>query len=74
MNSATSGNTPPNVNLYDVSIFIIGTAPPALALGTVAVAEVPLSQTGFMGLIGRDILERCAFHYNGPLKGITISF
>jgi len=80
INSTTTGATPQVVNLYDVGILIPGaispsgaTSPP-LFLNTVAVAESPLLKHGFQALIGRDILAFCVFHYNGPLRSLTVSY
>jgi hypothetical protein len=76
MNSTTTAGTPEDCNVYDVSIGIpgSGTAAMPLILGTVAVAESSLLSLGFHALIGRDILENCMFHYNGPMKLLAVSY
>lgn len=75
MVSPTTGNMPQDVNTYDVSIFIPGVTSPPHVLQTLEVAECQLlQQQGFHVLIGRDILGSFIFHYNGPLKLISISY
>lgn len=75
MNTASSGNMPHRVNVYDVAIGIPGATAPPLVFQTVPVAETQLlQQHGYHALIGRDILAACVFHYNGPLRQVTVSY
>ena len=52
---------------------VAGTVP--LAFGTVAIVESNLfAAQGFHALIGRNILSRCIFHYNGSIGLFTLGF
>ncbi len=75
LNTPTTGDTPQTVNLYDIGIGIPGSTAPPLVFETVEVAESDLfRRQGFHMLLGRDILARCVFHYNGPGNGIIVSY
>ena len=79
ISTPSTGNTPYDVNVYDVSILIppTPTSLPSMPLifNTVAVAGCELLQAqGFHALIGRDILSVCMFHYNGPGGLIVVSY
>lgn len=74
VNTPSTGINPITVNTYDIGILIPGSAPPPLFLNTVEVAETSLINLGIQALIGRDILERFVFHYNGIMKIVTLSY
>lgn len=75
MNTPSAGDKPQTVNLYDIGLGIQGHTAPALIFETVQVAGTELLKSqGFHVLIGRDILSRCVFHYNGPGNQIIVSY
>ena len=41
---------------------------------TIPVVEADLSAHTIQALIGRDILARCMFFYNGPMGTISLSY
>jgi hypothetical protein len=54
---------------YEASLTIVHPATDPrlnLVIGGILLAEVPLAPLGYEVLIGRDVLERCRFLYNGP--------
>jgi len=54
-------------NQYDVCMVIGEGCPEPLAL-TIPVLGCEFASEGFLALIGRDVLDRCLFEYNGPAK------
>lgn len=71
----STGNTPHDADVYDVSILIPAATPPPHVLPTVAVAGCHLLQAqGYHALIGRDILQHWVVHYNGPAGILTVSY
>ena len=52
-------------NTYDISI-IFGEGQPDPRTYTLEIVETELLDQGFLLLVGRDILNRCVFHYDGP--------
>ena len=77
INTPSTGNSPIDVDQYDVGLIVPPSAgnQHALILGTVAVicSELLISQ-GFHALIGRDILAHCLFYYNGVNGLFTIAY
>jgi len=77
INTPTTGGNPVIADQYDVSLLV----PPAdtnqiplfIANLPVICAELLLSQ-GFHALIGRDVLARCVFVYNGSIKLFTLAY
>jgi hypothetical protein len=45
-----------------------------LSLPAVELIERPLGSSGFQVLIGRDILSRCVFEFDGPADTFTLSY
>jgi len=74
----STGATPHHTNQYDVLLMIPGPTPAhsdALIFRTIGVIELPLLQAqGFHALIGRDILNRCLFIYNGSMGFFTLGY
>lgn len=77
VNTPSTGNQPHVADQYDVSLLIPG------ALATHAPLTVPnlpvmcaelLTAQGFHALIGRDILSRCLFSYNGAMGLFTLAY
>lgn len=73
MQTPSTNGTPVQCNLYDVSVFIPdgqgGFMTPALP-----VMECNLAAQGILGLIGRDILNRCTLIYNGSANFVTLAY
>jgi hypothetical protein len=68
VNTPSTGSTPHSANQYDVALIIPPSGPgqPPLVFGTIpVVAAELLAAQSIHALIGRDILSRCIFHYNG---------
>ena len=72
------GPTPANVpatggltfsSQHDTALTILhpsGNAGDHLVIGDLLVIEVPLTVLGYQALVGRDVLARCRFLYDGP--------
>jgi hypothetical protein len=62
---------------YLVSLTIVhpsGQARANLVLRNHPVIEQPLNQLGYEALIGRDVLSRCLFFYDGPGRLFTLGY
>lgn len=71
----STGATPVECNQFDVALVITAPTGPAFIVGTIAVTENEfLNGQGFHALIGRDVLERCLFGYNGSLGLFTLAY
>jgi hypothetical protein len=76
VNTPSTGSSPHTADQYDVSLMIpSGTPTPPLFVQNLAVmcAEL-LAAQGFHALIGRDILSRCLFAYNGTANLFTLAY
>ena len=73
VHTPTTGGTPHPCNQYDVSIMLLH---PGLTLtfGVVPVIASDLSLQGIDALVGRDILVRCLFVYDGPANMFSLAF
>ena len=60
-------------NAYDVSI-VLGEGQPNPLVKNVLAIEADLASQGFLALIGRDILEHCAFTLDGPAGMFRLDF
>ena len=69
----TATTTSALCNKYDVSISLPGDTG-ALTVPRLAVLAVNLGGSTVDGLIGRDVLSRCRFHYDGPAATVDITF
>jgi Retroviral aspartyl protease len=38
------------------------------------VVELPLGQHGYQALLGRDLLDRCRFRYDGPARTFALAY
>jgi len=79
--TASTGSTPHNCNQYDVSVWfpqaptLIHSQPmPYPVHLTLPVTETDFSAQGFQVLIGRDVLSRGVFIYNGLGGRFTLAF
>ncbi|WP_186308602.1 aspartyl protease family protein [Paraburkholderia sp. BCC1885] len=63
-------------NMYDVQMIIpCGVLQaPAFVLPAIPVIESSLAPQGIMGLIGRDILQKCLLVYNGVTGDYSLSY
>lgn len=69
----STGTKPHETYQYDVSIYIPSSGG-HLSFKTIPVIESQLKSQGIDGLLGRDILDRCLFSYNGSMKLFTLAF
>ena len=60
-------------NQYDVSLSLLHPNL-SLTLNTVPVLESNLAAQGIQALIGRDILARCLFIYDGQFGNFSLAF
>ncbi|MGA2206053.1 MAG: hypothetical protein ABSG10_04900 [Terracidiphilus sp.] len=75
VHTPTTGAAPAICNQYDVSILIPTQNAPAFQILTTAVTEHEFFKAqGFHALLGRDILSRCVFIYNGQVKLFTLGY
>jgi len=76
VNTPSTGITPHQADQFDVALIIpapSGAVPLVFQTIPVVSSEL-LAAQGFHALIGRDILDRCLFAYNGDLKLFTLAF
>lgn len=73
ISTPSTGATPHETYQYDVSIYIPSVGG-HLSFKTIPVIESDLKSQGIDGLLGRDILDRCLFSYNGSMKLFTLAF
>jgi predicted aspartyl protease len=69
LNTPSTGTTPHSANQYDVALVIPaaqGQTPLVFATIPVVATEL-LAAQAIHALIGRDILRRCVFYYNGSI-------
>ena len=75
IHTPSSGSTPAEAEQYDVGILVPGQQNQhPLIEDTVPVTSAVLSVQGIGALIGRDILSRCLFIYNGASSSFTLAF
>lgn len=71
----TTGATYQLLNRYDVDLEFFGAVNQRLVLlEDFPVLEAPLSAQGIEGLIGRDVLSRCLFVYDGNANTFSLFF
>ena len=68
----STGDTPAQANLFDVSFFWVATT--YISYPILSVVESTLANQGIQVLIGRDALEPCLVVYDGIHQICTISF
>lgn len=62
---------------YDVGLTIphpTGQPRSSLRVRAIAIIEKPLGALGYQAVIGRDVLDRCLFIYDGPSKSFTLGY
>lgn len=72
--SATSGTTPVMCDQYDVALMIPSPTGPFVAQTIPVTAHQLLAAQGFHALLGRDVLSRCVFIYNGTTHLFTLAY
>lgn len=73
--TASTGGTPVEAPVYDVSIVLLHKGQKFIRLFPVVQAiGVSLAGQGIQGLVGRDILSECLFIYDGPSGTFTFAF
>ncbi len=76
VHTPTTGQTPQQVNQYDVGLLIPGAdvGHPPLVRNPLPVLESALTVQGIQALIGRDVLSDCVMIYNGATGLFTLSY
>ena len=70
----TTGATNQLLNRYDVNLELFSAPNQRLFLfEDFPVLEAPLAAQGIQGLIGRDVLSRCVFIYDGNANNFSLS-
>jgi hypothetical protein len=62
---------------HDASVTVLhpsGSASDHLVIGDLLVVEVPLTALGYQALIGRDVLAKCRFLYEGPASQFELNY
>lgn len=61
---------------YDVMLIIPGPSAdsPAWIIPAIPVLESHLTSQGIHGLIGRDVLDKAIFVYNGPINLFSLAY
>ena len=74
IHTPSTGDRPHPCAQYDVSIVLLHPGV-TLTIPVVPVIEAALSRTqGFQALIGRDVLARCLFVYDGASETFSLAF
>jgi hypothetical protein len=75
VNTPSTGATPHQAEQFDVTLAIPApNGPPLIFYAVPVVASDLLAAQGFHALIGRDILNRCLFAYNGDASLFTLAY
>ncbi len=74
LQSVTTGTHPVVAKVYAVSLDLAGDVTGGLAADLEVVAVEDLSGLGVQALLGRDVLNLCRLHYDGPGRRISLSF
>ena len=75
VNTPSTGATPHQADQFDIALIIPPPSGVPLVFQAIPVVSSELlAAQGFHALIGRDILDRCLFAYNGDLKLFTLAF
>ncbi len=73
MITPSTGDQPVDADLYDVSL-VLAHSEISYTFGALPVMCSSLRHQGFDVLIGRDVLERCLFVYDGRTQIYTLAF
>lgn len=76
METPSTAGAPVPCSQYDVTMVIMAQEKidPPLVIPAIPVTEASLRSQGIDGLIGRDVLSRCAFFINGKSGSFTLTF
>src|SRR5258708_6516737 len=66
IHTPSTGSTPVQRNLYDVSLWYSVTSSAHPITGAIAVIGTDFTAHNIQALIGRDLLSKCSLMYNGP--------
>jgi predicted aspartyl protease len=71
----STGEAAKEADEFDVDIKILGSgADQVFPMGTIAVAAADVAPFGFQIIIGRDVLAKCLFSYNGQSRFFTLAY
>src|SRR5262249_21722689 len=73
---STKPGEPCQCNQFDVSVTLVsGTVQECIAsVHAIAGEDFDRHEDGIQAILGRDILDRCTFHYYGPQRAFALSF
>jgi predicted aspartyl protease len=74
LHSSTTGGEPVPALVYAVSLALAGDVTGVLAPDLEVLAVEDLGGLGVQALLGRDILNRCSMHYDGPGGSFALTF
>lgn len=74
LHSSTSGPEPVLTPLFAVSVALAGERTGFLAADLEILAAADLSGLNVQALLGRDVLNLCLLHYNGPGRQYLLTF
>jgi hypothetical protein len=74
LRSATTGASPVKTQVYAVSLALAGERTGVLATDLEVIAAEDLGGLGFRALLGRDVLDHCLLHYDGPARRFALTF
>jgi hypothetical protein len=74
INTPSTGTMPHEADQYDIGMIIPWQGGPLVLPTIPAVSSELLAVQGFHALIGRDILARCFFAYNGGISAFTLAY
>lgn len=74
VHSVTSGGTPAPAQVFAVDLALAGEQTGILATDLAVVAAKDLRRLQVQALLGRDVLNRCHLHYDGPGLKFTLTY
>jgi len=74
ISTPSTGQDGHDCNQFDVSLIFQLAGGYSYTVYAVPVIEADLSVQGIQGLLGRDVLARCVFVYDGGAESISLSF
>ena len=74
VHTASTGGAPVKLNVYAVELSLAEAVAGTLARNLPVLAAADLSGLGVQVLLGRDVLGRVHFHYNGPGHEFSLEF
>lgn len=75
IHTPSTGGVPVMCPQYDVALYIpSGSAQPVWTIPALPITASSFAGQGIAGLLGRDVLEKAVFIYNGTIKQFIISY